>query len=139
MTRAAETEEGIAAIGREIAQDAVNLVRAEIDLAKSQLADAAKRLAVAAAFAVVAAVLLLVGLIEAIGAVPSEFGPRLFHNAWLGWVALGAILALLAGLFAVLAYRRFKRSFIEGKHTVDAIKEDSEWVRQLTKRRNNGS
>jgi uncharacterized membrane protein YqjE len=139
MGTAAESQEGLAALGREVAQDAVRLVRAEIDLARTQLIDAVKRLLFAIVFAVVAAVLLLIGIIEALGAIPSQFGPDLFHNRWLGWIALGAILALLAALFGVLAFRRFKRSLTEGKQTVDALKEDSEWLRQLTKRKDNGN
>lgn len=139
MTRAAEPEEGIAAIGREIAQDAVRLVRAEIDLAKSQMAAAAKRFALAAAFGLVAAVFLIIGLIEALSAIPAEFGPDLFGNRWLGWLVFGGLLALLAGLFGVLAFAGFRTAVGGGKETLGTLKEDSEWVRQLTKRRNNGS
>jgi len=139
VTRAAEPEEGLRDIGREIAQDAVRLVRAEIDLARTQMTAAAKRFLVAAIFGVVAALLLFIALIEAIGAIPSEFGPDLFHNRWLGWVAVGFLLALLAGLFGVLAYRRFRKAITSGKETVGALKEDSEWLRQLSRRKNNGS
>ncbi len=139
MTRAAEPEEGIAAIGRDVASDAARLVRAEIDLARSQLVDAAKRLVVAVVLLVSAALLLLIAVIEALGAIPSEFGPKLFGNAWLGWLALGGIFLVVAGLLALLGTRAVFRSLREGKHTVDTLKEDGEWLKRLSKRRSNGT
>ena len=139
MTRAAEPQEGLRDIGREIAQDAARLVRAEIELARTQATAAAKRFLIAAVLAMVAALLLFIALIEAIGAIPSEFGPDLFHNRWLGWLAVGVLIALLAGLFGVLAFRRFRKAITSGKETVGALKEDSEWLKQLSRRRNNGS
>src|SRR5437588_645190 len=104
MSQAAEpkADAGLGALGREVADDAVRLVHAEIDLAKAQFKDAARRLIVAVVLIVAASVLLLIAGIEALGALPIAFSQRLFGNPWLGWVALGGVIAVLAALLALL-------------------------------------
>src|SRR5205807_10430532 len=69
MSQAAEpkADAGLGALGREVADDAVRLVHAEIDLAKAQFKDAARRLIVAVVLIVAASVLLLIAGIEALG------------------------------------------------------------------------
>lgn len=137
--KGAAPDEGLASIGRDVAEDAARLVRAEIDFARAQLTDAFKRMLAAAILIGVALALLLVAVIEALGAIPSEFGPRLFHNAWLGWLALGGVLLIVALILAALGTRAVFRSLKEGKRTVVAFKEDGEWLKQLSRRRSNGS
>ena len=132
--REAKPEEGLGALGRDVADDAMRLVRAEIEVAKVELKDAARRLMVAVVLLTLAAVLLLIGVIEALGAAPEAVSQRLFGNRWLGWLALGGVLAILAVLLAVLGTLAVRRSLREGKHTVDAFKEDTHWVRGLTRR-----
>jgi hypothetical protein len=132
-------EESLGALGRDVADDAMRLVRAEIDLAKAELKNAARRLAVAVVLLSLAALLLLIGVIEALGAAPEAFSQRLFGNRWLGWLALGGLLAILAVLLAVLGTLTVRRSLRTGKETVDAFKEDTQWVRGLTRRGSSGS
>jgi len=136
MSQAAEpkADAGLGALGREVADDAVRLVHAEIDLAKAQFKDAARRLIVAVVLIVAASVLLLIATIEALGALPVAFSQRLFGNPWLGWLALGGVIAVLAVLLALLGTLAVRRSLTEGKQTVDAIKEDTRWVKGLTRR-----
>jgi uncharacterized membrane protein YqjE len=139
MRHAIDPDGGLARLGREVADDAVRLVRAEIDLAKAQFAEAARRLMVALALILFAAVLLLIGVIEMLGAVPSQFGPQLFGNAWLGWLAFGGIFVIVASLLVLLGTRAVRRSLSQGKQTVADFKEDAEWVKQLTRRSGSGS
>jgi len=141
MSQAAEpkADAGLGTLGREVADDALRLVRAEIDLAKAQFRDAARRLVVAALLIVVALVLLLIGVTEALGAVPAAFSQRLFGNGWLGWVALGGVIAILAVVLALLGTLAVRRSLSEGKQTVDTFKEDTQWVKGLTRRGSSGS
>jgi hypothetical protein len=134
MSRASDPDGGLGTLSREVADDAVRLVRAEIALARAQFAEAARRLVVAVVLLLVATVLLLIGLIEMLGALPSQFGPQLFGNAWLGWLALGGIFVIVAAVLVLLGTRAVRRSLSEGKETVSAFKEDTEWVKQLTRR-----
>lgn len=141
MSQAADpkADAGLGALGREVADDALRLVRAEIDLAKAQFRDAARRLILAAILIVVASVLLLIGVTEALGALPAAFSVHLFGNAWLGWLALGGVVAILAVVLALLGTLAIRRSLSEGKQTVDTFKEDTQWVKGLTRRGSSGS
>lgn len=141
MSRAAEAkpDEGLGALGRDVADDAVRLVRAEIELAKAQAKDAAKRLIIAVVLLVTAAMLLLIGVIEALGSAPAAFSQRLFGNGWLGWVALGGLLMVLGLLVALLGTLAVRQSLREGKQTVGTFKEDTEWLKGLTRRGSSGS
>lgn len=130
---------GLGAIGREVADDAVRLVRAEIALAKAELREAAIRLGLAIGLFTAAALFLLIGLIEMLGAVPAQFGPQLFHQNWLGWVAFGALFFIAALLLAFVGNRMRGRAVREGKQTFTTFKEDAEWVKELTRRSGSGS
>ncbi|MFN2583039.1 MAG: phage holin family protein [Candidatus Dormibacteria bacterium] len=125
---------GLGAIGKEVADDAVRLVRAEIELAKAQMKQAALRLAVGIGFVLTALILLVIGTIEALSGLPAAFSVPLFGNTWLGWVAFGGVFLVLAGVLGFVGTRLLRRSFSKGKQTVDAFKEDAEWLKGLTKR-----
>ena len=127
-------DSGLGAIGREVADDAVRLVRAEIALAKAEMREAAIRLGVAIGLFVAAALFLLIGLIEMLGAIPSQFGPQLFHQNWLGWVAFGALFVIAALLLVGIGNRMRRKAVREGKQTFSTFKEDAEWVKELTRR-----
>ena len=141
MSQATEqqTDGSIAGIGRAVADDAMKLVRAEIALAREQMKEAAIKLVFALAFLVVAAVLLLIGTVEALGALPARFSVPLFGNTWLGWAALGGVFIIVALLFALLGTAAARRSFKDGKQTMHTFKEDAEWAKGLTKRSGSGS
>ena len=124
----------LGAIGREVAEDAVRLVRAEIELAKAQLKAAAIRLALALVLFVLALTLLFVGVIEALGAVPAHYSQSIFGNDWLGWVVFGGLILVAAIVIGVIGTMAAIRSFRTGKETMSAFKEDAEWARGLTKR-----
>lgn len=129
----------LGALGREVAEDAVRLVRAEIDLAKAQLKAAALRLLFAAVMFVIAMTCIFIGAIEALSAVPAHYSQSIFGNNWLGWVVFGGlflgIALVLGGIGTVAVLRTFK----SGKDTVSTFKEDAEWAKGLTKRGSSGS
>lgn len=133
-TRGSDGADGLAAIGHELADDAVRLVRAEINLAKAQLREAAVRMAVGIACFLVAAVLLLLFFVEAASAVPAHYSGSIFGNDWLGWVAFGGVFLVLALLLAFVGYRLLRHGVKEGKATQQQLKEDAEWLKGLTKR-----
>lgn len=125
--------ESIAAIAREIADDAVRLAKAEIDLAKVQAIAAVKRFAVAAGLFAAAAVLALMMVIFALGAVPTALAGRVF-SGWIWWLLM-ALLLLLAGAFVgFLGLRSLRRGVGGGKALVGSVKEDVAWLKRLTKR-----
>ena len=130
----------LSALGHEVAEDAVRLVRAEIDLAKAQLKAAAIRLLFAVVMFVLAITFIFVGAIEALSAVPAHFGGSIFGaSAWLGWVVFGGLFFVIAVLFGMIGTVAVFRTFKAGKETVSTFKEDAEWAKGLTKRGSSGS
>lgn len=132
-------DENLAALGRKVADDAVRLVRAELDLVRAELSAAMRRMAVAIALIATAAVFLLIAVIEAIGALPSWLGPAFLGNAWLGWLIVGGAFLLVALALGLLGTMRVRRSLSQGKHTFETIKEDGQWLRALIRRGSSGS
>jgi hypothetical protein len=125
--------ESIAAIGRQVAEDATQLVRDEIGLAKAELGRAGKKLAVSAGLFAAAAVCLILMAMAGLGALADGLGTAIFGHAWIGWLVLVGVFLLLALFTGLLGYRKVKKTIGGGKRTVSNIKEDVEWLKQLTK------
>ena len=134
-----QADGSLGALGREVADDAVRLVRAEIELAKAQLKAAAIRLVLAIVMFVLALTFIVVGAIEALSAVPAHYSESLFGNNWLGWVVFGGVFFLVAAILGVIGTLAVFRTFRTGKETVTTFKEDAEWAKGLTKRGSKGS
>jgi len=125
--------ESIAAIGRQVAEDAAQLVRDEIGLAKAELGRAAKKMAVSAGLFVAALVCFILMAMAALGALADGLGSAIFGHAWIGWLVFGGLFLVLALFLGLLGYRKVKKTIGGGKRTVSNIKEDVEWLKQLTK------
>jgi small-conductance mechanosensitive channel len=126
-------DESIAAIAREVADDAVRMARAEIELAKAQAIAGVKRVAVAAGMFAGAAVFALLMAIFALGAVPTVLAGRIFAG-WAWWLLMAALFLLIAALLGLLGFRSLKRGIGSGKQLVGSVKEDVAWFKRLTKR-----
>jgi len=86
----------------------------------------------------VAAVFLLIALIEALNALPS--GLDVLGSEWVRWLVLGGIFLILAGVFIFIGQSRARKAIKRGRKQVqDTLKEDAEWLRELTKRSVKGS
>lgn len=133
MAETTHQRDGLADLGREIAEDAVRLARAEIAYAKAQAMDAIKQAAVAIGLFVTAAVLLLLMLVFGLASGAIAVGDALDHP-WLGFLIFAAAFLVIGAGLALLGKARLTRSIREGKSTVGSVKEDLAWVKQLTKR-----
>ena len=131
-------DDSIAAIARELADDAVRLARAEVELAKAEAIAGVKRVAVAAGLFAAAGVFLLFTLIFAFGAVPTVLGGHAF-STWVWWLLTAALFLIVAGLLGMLGFRALRRGIGRGKELVGSVKEDVAWFKRLTKRNANGS
>jgi uncharacterized membrane protein YqjE len=128
--------DSIAAIGRQVAEDAAQLVRDEVALAKAELGRAAKKMAVSAALFAVTGVCLILMAMAGLGALADGLGTAIFGHAWIGWLVLVGVFLLLALVIGLLGYRSVRKTIGGGKRTVSNIKEDVEWLKQLTKLNN---
>jgi hypothetical protein len=125
-------------LARQVVEDAIRLVRAEIGVVGAELKRAIIQLVIAAAMILVAAVFLLIGVIEALGALPSGLG--ILGAEWVRWLALGGIFLVLAGVLIFIGQSKARKAIKRGReHIESTLKEDAEWLRELTKRSVKGS
>jgi predicted ferric reductase len=126
------------ALARQVVEDAIRLARAELTVVSAELKRAVIQLAIAIALIMVAAVFLLIAVIEALNALPS--GLDVLGSEWVRWLVLGGIFLILAGVFIFIGQSRARKAIKRGrKHVQDTLKEDAEWLRELTKRSVKGS
>ncbi|MGH7723618.1 MAG: phage holin family protein [Candidatus Dormibacteria bacterium] len=133
MATRSEPDESIAAIAREVADDAVRLARAEIELAKVEAIAGVKKLAVAIGLFGGAAVFALFMAIFALGAVPTVLAGR-FFSGWVWWLLMAALFLLIAALLAWAGFRSLRRGIGRGRELVGSVKEDVAWFKRLTRR-----
>jgi hypothetical protein len=138
VAAAPERDESLAAMVREVADDAVRLARAEIELAKAEAIAGIKRVALAIGLFAGAAVFALFMIGFALGAVPTLLAGTVF-SAWVWWLLMAALFFLFAGLLAVMGFRSLRRGIGRGKELVGSVKEDVAWFKRLTKRNASGS
>jgi predicted ferric reductase len=125
-------------LARQVVEDAIRLARAELTLVTAELKRAAIQLAIAIGLIMAAAVFLLIGVIEALGALPS--GLNILGSEWARWAALGGIFLILAAVLIYLGQSRARKAIKRGRKNVqETLKEDAEWLRELTKRSVSGS
>lgn len=127
-------DEGIADLGREIASDAVRLVRAEVNLAKAELAQTVRGVRSAIILFAAAAGLLLFMLVAVLGVLADGVGTRVLGAAWKGWAVLAGVFLVVAAALGYRGYRVIKRSIADTKDAVGSLKEDAAWLRLLTRR-----
>jgi hypothetical protein len=128
-----DRDESIAAIAREVADDAVRLARAEIELAKAEAIAGIKKLAMAIVLFAGAAVLGLFTVIFALGSVPTVLAGHAF-SGWVWWLLMAALFLILAAIFGWMGFRSLRRGIGRGKALVGSVKEDVAWFKRLTRR-----
>jgi uncharacterized membrane protein YqjE len=126
-------DESIAAIAREVADDAVRLARAEIELAKAEAIAGVKKLALAIGLFAGAAMLALFMIIFALGSVPTVLAGRVF-SGWVWWLLTAALFLLVAVVLGWMGFRSLRRGIGRGKELVGSVKEDVAWFKRLTRR-----
>jgi predicted ferric reductase len=125
-------------LARQVVEDAVRLARAELTVVGAELKRAVIQLAIAIALIMVAAVFMLIAVIEALNALPAGVG--ILGSEWIRWLALGGIFLILAGVLIFIGQSRARKAIKRGRKSVqDTLKEDAEWLRELTKRSVKGS
>jgi hypothetical protein len=125
-------------LARQVVEDAIRLARAELNVIGADLKRAVIQLVIAAAMIIVALVFLLIGVIEALGALPSGLG--ILGAEWVRWLALGGVCLLLAAVLIFIGQSRARKAIKRGRKSIEGtLKEDAEWLRELTKRSVKGS
>ena len=125
-------------LARQVVEDAIRLARAEISVVGAELKRAIIQLLIATAMMVVALVFLFIAVIEALGALPSGLG--ILGSEWVRWLALGGIFLVLALVLIYIGQSKARKAIKRGRqHLESTLKEDAEWLQELTKRSVKGS
>jgi predicted ferric reductase len=125
-------------LARQVVEDAIKLARAELNVIGAELKRAVIQLVIAMALIIVASVFLLIAVIEALGALPS--GLDILGPEWVRWLALGGVFLILAGVLIFFGQSRARKAIKRGRKSIEGtLKEDAEWLRELTKRSVSGS
>ena len=125
-------------LARQVVEDAIKLARAELNVIGAELKRAVIQLVIAMALIIVASVFLLIAVIEALGALPS--GLDILGPEWVRWLALGGIFLILAAVLIFFGQSRARKAIKRGRKSIEGtLKEDAEWLRELTKRSVSGS
>jgi uncharacterized membrane protein YqjE len=111
-----------------IVADVQGLIRSEIRLAKTELKEEASTAGRASS-------LLVGGLVFAFYAVGFLLLTVVYALAtampnWLAALIVGVVVAIVAGIMAMLGYQRIKHVNLKPEQTIDTVKEDVEWVKQ---------
>ena len=105
-------------LARQVVEDAIKLVRAELAVVGAELKRAIIQLVIAAAMIIVAAVFLLIGVIEALGALPSGLG--ILGAEWVRWLALGGIFLVLAAVLIYFGQPKARKAIKRGRKQIES-------------------
>jgi len=134
-TRSSRRDSGDSASFAELIQNIVSdlqgLVRSEIQLAKTELKEDATQTGRASA-------LLVGGMVLAFYAVgflllTAVYALATAMSDWLAALIVGVVVAVVAGILAMLGYQRIKQVNLMPEQTVETVREDVEWVKQQTR------
>jgi hypothetical protein len=114
----------------QLTEHSASLVRDEMALAKQELKESTRSLSRGL---VTVAIGSLIGLI-ALGTLAAAAVIGLAHYMNAGYAALivGGILAVLAGSVALTGINRLKTTSLSPEKTIETLKEDGQWLKELT-------
>jgi hypothetical protein len=121
-------DHSIADVLRNAINDAQDLVRGEIALAKAEMREEVRRVGAGVVLMAFAAVAGIVATIFLLAALAWGLTGVFAWPVWLGFGLVGVLVALLAGLLAYVGRSRFNGDRYMPL-TVDTLKENMQWMR----------
>jgi hypothetical protein len=129
--------ETIAYLLKDLANDMVLLFKQELALARGELVENsqrmarnAKAMAVGAVIALAGGFVLLMALVHGSAVVLAAMGADPEVAVWLGPLLLGIIILGIGVGMLLAAKRRFEKTSLVPKRTVQTVKDDSNWAKQ---------
>lgn len=113
---------------RDVVDDAQDLIRKEVELAKLEVTEAVSEALRAAAFGAAGAVLALFTL--GFAGAAAAFALSEVLPPWGAWLAVTAVFGLLAGAAAIAGRARARNVELTPTRTKRSIEEDVRWARQ---------
>ena len=130
MQRAEAQRESFGELIGDLANNSAALVRDEIELAKQEMREKLNSFRAGVVTIAIGGVVLLVATLALVAAAIIGLGYLVGH----GWSALivGAVLALVGGITAMVGLGQLKRTSLKPEQTIETLQEGKEWVKELT-------
>jgi uncharacterized membrane protein YqjE len=125
-----EPRESFGELLSQLASTSAALIRDQIELVKEEMRENLARLRSGLVTLAVSAAIGLLALFTLCAA--AVIGLGIFIGIATSALIIGFGLALVAGIVASLGMRRLKRARLKPKETVRSLKEDKEWLKQMT-------
>ena len=130
-----EDAERLTDLGRELADEAIALVKAELAFARAEFGATLGRVRRIALLGVAVLGLLVLFGFFALGTLAEGLGHLFFGTReWIAWLILTGVFLVGAAFCGLAAYRTVRSTIGEARSAVEAIKEDIAWVQGLTRR-----
>jgi len=126
-----EYDNSIADVLKRALQDAQDLVRGEVALAKAEMREEMRRLGAGMAALAVAAVAALVAIVFLLAAAAWALAAILSWPVWAGYAIVGAVVLLIAIVVGLMGRSRLAAQ-PHMPRTVETMKENMEWMRART-------
>lgn len=133
-------EESVADLLRDFRDEAINMARQQIELAKTETGEKVSKFARNAAYLAAGglvlyagALFLLAGLtfLGYVGLIAAGLSPAV--SIWLMPLITGAVVAIIGTVLVLKAISTFKNTSAVPKKTVQSLKEDRQWISEKTK------
>lgn len=121
-------ERSLSELFSELLEEVRTLVRQEADLAKAELSQKAAVAGRSIAYIAVGGAVAYAGLLAVVASIVLGVSRAIS----LGWSALlvGAVVAVIGGIFAMKGIGNIKRMEIAPRQTIETLKEDKEWAKK---------
>lgn len=115
---------------RQLAENASELIRHELELAKKEMLDKLKTYRAATIALGIGALLGILGLFMLSAA--AFIGLAAYLGYGMAALSLGILFTLVGTIVAVSAIQKFKHTSLAPRQTIETLKENKEWLRELT-------
>ena len=123
-------DQSVGTLVTQLATLSSELIRDEVALAKYELREKVRSLSSAVLVAVIGAVIAQAALLALAASAALVIAP--YIGAWQAVLIVGGVLVIVAGTLASIAVNRFKRLDLKPVQTVETLKEDKQWLKELT-------
>jgi hypothetical protein len=130
MSAMTDRRESIGELISQLAGQSATLVRDEVALAKREVGEKVAAVSADVAIIVVGAVAAFAAILALCAALIIALSASI--GAWQAALVVGLGLALIAGAFVAIGYRRLKREDLKPKETIESMEENKEWLKRLT-------
>lgn len=119
-------DRSIGSLFAELAREAANLARTEIELAKAELSEKAASAGGGVAMLAVGGLIAFAGLLFLLGSATLALARVV--EPWLAALIVGAVVLAIGGILALVGKSRLKARNLQPERTMETLREDKRWA-----------